>query len=88
MAAEGQSGRMTSDMEVCLKQRCVTEYLYVEKMAPIDINWYLLYTWRPTSGCELSEAAGGVFQQRQQCLVKEKPLFGQIHTPVTDVSSS
>jgi len=31
-----------SDMEVCMKQRQVTEFLYVEKMAPIDINQCLL----------------------------------------------
>ena len=38
MAAEGQSDKMTSDMEEHLKQRCVTEFLHVEKMAPTDIH--------------------------------------------------
>ena len=33
----GQSDRMASDMEVHMKQRCVIEFLYVEKIAPIDI---------------------------------------------------
>ena len=32
MAAEGQS-----DMEVRMKQRCETEFLHAEKIAPIDI---------------------------------------------------
>ena len=36
--AEGQSDRMASDMEVWMKQRCVTEFLHVEKMAPTDIH--------------------------------------------------
>ena len=42
MAAEGQSDKMVSDMEVYMKQRCVTELLYGEKNAPIGINWRLL----------------------------------------------
>ena len=50
MAAEGQSDKMASDMEVHMKQRCVTEFLHVEKMAPIDIHWR-------------SEVVSGVFQQ-------------------------
>mgnify|MGYP001862769017 CR=1 FL=1 len=34
---------MAPDMEVHMKQRGVTELLHVEKMAPTDINWRLLY---------------------------------------------
>jgi len=30
-AAERQSGRMASDMEAHMKQRCVTEFLHAEK---------------------------------------------------------
>ena len=41
-AAERQSGRMASDMEAHMKQRCVTEFLHVEKMAPTDIHQHLL----------------------------------------------
>jgi len=37
MAAEGQSDRTASDIEVHMKQRCVTEFLCVEKTAPTDI---------------------------------------------------
>jgi len=33
--------RMVSDMEVRMKQRCVFEWLHVEKMIPIDIHWCL-----------------------------------------------
>ena len=39
MAAEGQSDTMMSDMEVHMKQRCVTESLHV---APTDIHLHLL----------------------------------------------
>ena len=38
MAAEGQIDKMASDMELCTKQRCVTEFLFVEKIAPTDIH--------------------------------------------------
>jgi len=42
MAAEGQSDKMVSDMEVCMKQRCVIEFLHAEKIAPTDIDQSLL----------------------------------------------
>ncbi len=42
MAAEGQSDKMASDMEVQMKQRGVVELPHVEKMAPIDIHRCLL----------------------------------------------
>ena len=38
MTAERQSDRMVSDMEVCMKQRYVTEFIYMEKMAAINIH--------------------------------------------------
>ena len=37
MAAEGHS-----NMEVRVKQRCVTEFLHLEKMAPTDSHQFLL----------------------------------------------
>ena len=42
MAAEEQSDQMASDMEVCMKQRCVIEFLHEEKKAPVDIYRPLL----------------------------------------------
>jgi len=39
MAAEGQAGKLASNMEV---QRCVIEFLYAEKIAPINIHGCLL----------------------------------------------
>ena len=42
LAAERQSDRMVSDVEACMKQRCVIEFLHAQKEAPIDIHWCLL----------------------------------------------
>ena len=45
IAAEGQSDRMASDMEVQMKQRCVAEFFHApmeEKIAPIDIHQCLM----------------------------------------------
>ena len=36
---------MASDMEVCMKQRCVTEVLHVEYMAPSDFHQLLLHVY-------------------------------------------
>jgi len=36
MAAEGQSDKTASDVEVLMKQRCVLEFLDGEKMVLID----------------------------------------------------
>ena len=33
---------MASDVEVHVKQRCATEFLHMEKMAPTDIHQHLL----------------------------------------------
>jgi len=47
-----------------LKQRCRTEFLRVDKMASTDNSSMLAEClWRPNSGCEHREAAGGVLQQ-------------------------
>ena len=42
MVAEGQTDKMMSDIKVLLKQRCVTEFLHVEKNSPMDIHGCLL----------------------------------------------
>jgi len=39
---KGQSDTMMSDMEECMKQRCGTEFLNAEKLAPTDIHWWVL----------------------------------------------
>ena len=42
MAAEEQPDRRVSDMEVCMKERSVIEFLHEEKMASTDIHQCLL----------------------------------------------
>ena len=42
MVAEGQSDRMVSDVEVQMKQRCVTEFLHVEIMTSNSIHQCLV----------------------------------------------
>jgi len=37
-AAEGQSDKMAPDMEVCMKQRRVTEFLHAENTASTDVH--------------------------------------------------
>jgi len=46
MAAEGQSDRIVTDMEVCMEQRCRIEFLQAEKMAPIGIHQCLVNVYR------------------------------------------
>ena len=41
MAAERQSDRMVSDMEVHIKKKCGTEFLHTEKIALINIHGHL-----------------------------------------------
>jgi hypothetical protein len=38
MAAEGQSDKMASDMDVLMNQRCVIKFLHAEKIAPNDFH--------------------------------------------------
>jgi len=62
MAAEGQSDRMASDMEMRMKKRCISEVLHVEKMAPTDIHRCLhkrRYLWKSNSGYEHGEVVAG-----------------------------
>ena len=63
MAAEGLSDKMASNMEVWMKQRCVTELLHARKHGT---HWHSLtlteYLWRPCSEREHSEVVSGVFQ--------------------------
>ena len=58
------SDRMASDMEVQTKQRCVTEFLHLEKFAPTDTHQCLLnVSKRPTSGCEHSDLLVLIFDE-------------------------
>ena len=42
MAGEGQSDKVASDPEACLKRRCVTDFLHAREIAYIDIHQRLL----------------------------------------------
>lgn len=44
-----QSGRITSDMKIDTNHMCVTEFLHLEKIAVINIHWFLLSTYRDQS---------------------------------------
>ena len=60
MATEGRSDKMAPDIqEVRMKQRCVTEFLCVEKMAPTACHRCLLNVY----GCEHRGVVCGAFQQ-------------------------
>jgi len=41
MAAEGHSDKNVADMEMQMKQWCVTKFLHVEKIAPTDIHQHI-----------------------------------------------
>ena len=59
MGAERQSDEMVSDAEVWMKQKCVAEFLHVEKLHPMTFINVAEYLWRPKSGCEHSKEVGG-----------------------------
>ena len=55
---EGQPDKMVSDMEVCMKQRAVTEFLHTEKNGAHSYSLMLAEClWRSNR-----EAVGGVIQ--------------------------
>jgi hypothetical protein len=60
IAAEEQSGKFASDMEVRTKQICVMEFLHAEKLRPLTFIMLAEHLQRQNSG-EHSETVGGVF---------------------------
>jgi len=53
--------QMASDMKVHIKQRCVIEFLHVEKMASTDFYQCFLKTYeKQTMAAKYSEAVGAV----------------------------
>jgi len=68
---------MASDMEVHTKQRCVTEFLHAEIMAPYWHSSTLEERlWRSNSRCEHREGLSGAFQQTNSNM-KNKPRSRQ-----------
>ena len=63
MAVEGKVNRTVSDMGVHMKQRCVIEFLHVEKNCTHGHSLMLAeHLWRPNSECEHGEVVDDVFQ--------------------------
>ena len=63
MAAEGHSDKMVSATEVHMKQRCVTEFLHVEKLHPLI---FINACWTFTDQAGDVSTVGGAFEQWQQ----------------------
>ena len=60
-----------------IRQKCVTKFFHMEKMASSDAHWHLELFWRPNSGCEHSEAVS--FNSCDS----RSPLLVQIFTAAT-----
>ena len=67
MAAEGHSNKTASGMEVWMRQRSISEFLYAEKN---DTHWHSLMMveslWRQKHWMWAQWRVGGVFQQWQE----------------------
>ena len=78
MAAEGQSDRMASNVKLIMEQRCVTEFLHAETMAPIDIyRLQLNADGDQNSECEQREEGDDTSKQcqQQQCVAPLVQMF-------------
>jgi len=51
MAAEEQSDKMVSDMEVCMEQRSITGFIYVKKLHSWASPTLAENGWKPNSKC-------------------------------------
>ena len=78
MAAEGQSDKIVSDMEACMKQRCIIEFLCVEKMAPTDIHGHLLSTGDQRVDVDVSTVRRWVIRFSSGDTGSESPRLMQI----------
>ena len=79
MIAEGQSDRMVSDVEVCVKQSCVIEFLHVETVAPTDFHRLLLNVYGDqTVDVSRVEAMGGFISGHRGSLLLEQ-IFTSLH---------
>ena len=83
MTAEGQSDNMASDMEVRMKQRCVTEFLHAKKIAPNDFHRRLLNAYGNQT-VDVSTVRRWVARSSSgDSDVKDKPRSGRPCTAVT-----
>jgi len=60
----GNLKKIVSNMQVCMKRRCITEFLHADMT-----HWHSLmlaeHLWRSNSGYQCSEVVGDIFQQQQ-----------------------
>jgi len=66
---------MVCGMEVCIKQRCVTELLHVEKPAPIDNHFQFLQVQHAGSCSSLAKNAKIIVVTKKYCFVAENFLY-------------
>jgi len=88
MTAVRQSDKMASDMEVCMKQRCVIEFLHAKKIAPNDIHRRLLNVYGDQI-VDVSTVRRWVARfSSGDSDVKDKPSSGRPCTAVTPRNES
>ena len=75
MAAEWQSDKMVLDMEVYVKQMCITELIPVEKIPPTDIHRCLLDVYKDQTVDVSSMKQWVVHFSSGNSSVKEKVLL-------------
>ena len=76
MAAEGQSEKMASVIEVLMKQRCGIEFLHTEKTAPTDIHQHLQNSYADQT-VDVSTVRQWVMHfSSGDSVVKDKPFSG------------
>jgi hypothetical protein len=86
MTAEGQCDKMASDMEWCIKQRCETEFLHTEKIAPNDIHGCLLNVYKDQTVDVSTVRWWMAHFSSGDSDVKDEPHSGQPCTAVTPLN--
>lgn len=76
MAADENSDEVAPEIEVYMKQRCVTDFFHAEKLLAEHL-------WRSNNECEHIKAVFTVVFSDGDNNVKNKPCSGQPHTAVT-----
>jgi len=80
MTAEGPPEKMVSDMEMSMKQRCVTEFLHAEKVAAIDFLKHLLNIYG-AQGVDVSTLVGlhGQYFPSNNTIIAAVNQWGHLH---------
>jgi len=80
MATEGQSDTIVSDMEEHMEQRCIIEFLHVEKMATIATQWHLLNIFGDQTVDVSAVRQWVLFQQWQQWCERQATFQTAVHS--------